>query len=195
MTVKISSIGLRGLEGYRVQVEVKEVPGLAAMVIVGLPDASVKEAKERVLASLYSFGCDVLDRKIIVHLSPPERKKHSPMFDLAMAIGILKAKGQIKELISTDDVFLGALSLDGTVQPIDGMLPAVLAAKKLGFKRIYLPYDSTLRFHTSSSSFERFQLCVCADVRRNGSMAARTTCSSIISATNDSRTFSFSIKE
>ncbi len=147
MTVKISSIGLRELEGYRVQVEVQEVPGLAAMVIVGLPDASVKEAKERVLASLYSFGCDVLDRKTIVHLSPPERKKHSTMFDLAMAIGILKAKGQLKEPISPDEAFLGALSLDGTVQPVDGMLPAVLAAKKLGFQRIYLPYDSTLPLH------------------------------------------------
>jgi magnesium chelatase family protein len=141
------SVGLKGLEGYRVQVEVQEVPGVTAMVIVGLPDASVKEAKERVSAALYSFGIDFLDKKIIIHLSPPERKKHSPMFDLAMAIGILKSKGHIKDSISPDEAFLGALSLDGTVQPVDGMLPAVLAAKKLGFKRIYLPYDSTLPLH------------------------------------------------
>jgi magnesium chelatase family protein len=68
------SVGLKGLEGYRVQVEVQEVPGVTAMVIVGLPDASVKEAKERVSAALYSFGIDFLDKKIIIHLSPPERK-------------------------------------------------------------------------------------------------------------------------
>uniref|UniRef100_C5D941 Mg chelatase, subunit ChlI n=2 Tax=Bacillales TaxID=1385 RepID=C5D941_GEOSW len=147
MTVKILSIGLRGLEGYRVQVEVQEVPGIAAMVIVGLPDASVKEAKERVLASLYAFGCDFFDKRLVVHLSPPERKKHSPMFDLAMAIGILKAMGKLTAPVSPDAAFLGSLSLDGAIQPVDGMLPAILAAKKLGFQKVYLPYDSTLPLH------------------------------------------------
>ncbi|QHN50601.1 ATP-binding protein [Geobacillus stearothermophilus] len=147
MTVKILSIGLRGLEGYRVQVEVQEVPGIAAMVIVGLPDASVKEAKERVLASLYAFGCDFFDKRLVVHLSPPERKKHSPMFDLAMAIGILKAMGKLTAPVSPDAAFLGSLSLDGAIQPVDGMLPAILAAKKLGFQKVYLPYDPTLPLH------------------------------------------------
>ncbi|OKO87721.1 MG(2+) CHELATASE FAMILY PROTEIN / ComM-related protein [Geobacillus proteiniphilus] len=147
MTVKILSIGLRGLEGYRVQVEVQEVPGIAAMVIVGLPDASVKEAKERVLASLYAFGCDFFDKRLVVHLSPPERKKHSPMFDLAMAIGILKAMGRLTAPVSPDVAFLGSLSLDGAIQPVDGMLPAILAAKKLGFQKVYLPYDPTLPLH------------------------------------------------
>ncbi|WP_143414836.1 YifB family Mg chelatase-like AAA ATPase [Geobacillus sp. E263] len=147
MTVKILSIGLRGLEGYRVQVEVQEVPGIATMVIVGLPDASVKEAKERVLASLYAFGCDFFDKRLVVHLSPPERKKHSPMFDLAMAIGILKAMGKLTAPVSPDAAFLGSLSLDGAIQPVDGMLPAILAAKKLGFQKVYLPYDSTLPLH------------------------------------------------
>jgi magnesium chelatase family protein len=147
LTVKVLSVGLKGLEGYRVQVEVQEMPGIASMVIVGLPDASVKEAKERVSASLYSLGCDFFDKKIIIHLSPSERKKNSPMFDLAMAVAILRAKGQIKEPISTEEAFIGALSLDGTVQPVDVMLPAVLAAKKLGFKRVYLPHDSTIPLH------------------------------------------------
>lgn len=82
------------------------------MVIVRLPDASVKEAKERVLASLYAFGCDFFDKRLVVHLSPPERKKHSPMFDLAMAIGILKAMGKLTAPASSDAAFLGSLSLD-----------------------------------------------------------------------------------
>lgn len=72
----------------------------------------VKEAKERVLASLYAFGCDVFDKRLVVHLSPPERKKHSPMFDLAMAIGILKAIGKLTAPVSSDAAFLGSLSLD-----------------------------------------------------------------------------------
>jgi magnesium chelatase family protein len=149
-------VGLKGLEGYRVQVEVQEMPGIASMVIVGLPDASVKEAKERVSASLYSLGCDFFDKKIIIHLSPSERKKNSPMYDLAMAVAILKAKGQIKEPISTEEAFIGALSLDGTVQPVDGMLPAVLAAKSSVLKVYISPM-----INNSSSLFERFKLCLC----------------------------------
>lgn len=72
--MKVCSIGLRGMEGYRVQVEVKELPGMPSVVIVGLPDTSVKEAKERVIAALHAFGCDVMNQKLVIHLSPPERK-------------------------------------------------------------------------------------------------------------------------
>jgi hypothetical protein len=72
MTVNVSSIGLKGLEGYRVQVQVRISPGKESMVIVGLPDASVKESRERVLAALSHFGEDVTDQKVVVNLSPPE---------------------------------------------------------------------------------------------------------------------------
>ena len=96
MTVKISSIGLKGLEGYRVQVEVQVSKGKESMVIVGLPDASVKESKERVLSTVRTQKCDVSDQKIVVNLSPSEQKKNAPFFDLAMALGILKEKGECK---------------------------------------------------------------------------------------------------
>ena len=141
MTVKVSSIGLKGLEGYRVQVEVQVSEGKESMVIVGLPDASVKESKERVLSAVHTLDCDVTDQKIVVNLSPSEQKKNGPFFDLAMAIGILKERGELKEKIPEDSVFIGALSLDGTVEKVEGMLPALMAAKSLGFKRVYLPYD------------------------------------------------------
>lgn len=144
--MKVCSIGLRGMEGYRVQVEVKELPGMPSVVIVGLPDTSVKEAKERVIAALHAFGCDVMNQKLVIHLSPPERKKQSPMFDLAMAIGILKVKGKLEQPIPSHIAFLGSLSLDGTIQSVDGMLPAILAAKKLGFQQVYAPYDPTFPF-------------------------------------------------
>lgn len=144
MTVKISSIGLKGLEGYRVQVQVQVSKGKESMVIVGLPDISVKESKERVLSTVHTLACDVTDQKIVVNLSPSEQKKNGPFFDLAMAIGVLKEIGELKGKIPEDAVFIGALSLDGTVEKVEGMLPALIAAKSLGFKKVYLPYDPLL---------------------------------------------------
>lgn len=141
MTVKICSIGLKGLEGYCVQVQVQVTEGKESMVIVGLPDTSVKESKERVLSAVHTFGCDLSEQKVVVNLSPSEQKKNGPFFDLAMAIGILKEKDECKSEIPKDTVFIGALALDGTVEKIEGMLPALIAAKKLGFKKAYLPYD------------------------------------------------------
>lgn len=141
MTVKISSIGLKGLEGYRIQVEVQITPGMESMVIVGLPDASVKESKERVLSVIRTLGCKGADKKIVVNLSPSEQKKNGPMFDLAIAVGILKETNHMKENVPPDTAFIGALSLDGTVMKMEGMLPALIAAEGLGFKRVFLPYD------------------------------------------------------
>ncbi|KMY51909.1 magnesium chelatase domain-containing protein [Peribacillus loiseleuriae] len=80
MTVKISSIGLKGLEGYRMQVEVQIMPGPESMIIVGLPDASVKESKERVLSAIRTLDCDRANQKIVVNLSPSEQKKNGPLF-------------------------------------------------------------------------------------------------------------------
>lgn len=144
LTVKVSSIGLKGLEGYWVQVQVHVSHGPASMVIVGLPDASVKESKERVLSAIRTLNCNVTNQKIVVNLSPSEQKKNGPLFDLAIAIGILKEAGQLKEEIPEDCAFLGALSLDGTIEKVDGMLPALIAAKSLGFKQIFIPYDPLL---------------------------------------------------
>ena len=86
MTVKIPSIGLKGLEGYHVQVQVQVVEGKESMVIVGLPDTSVKESKERVLSAMYSLDCDMTEQKVVVNLSPSEQKKNSTFFDLAQAL-------------------------------------------------------------------------------------------------------------
>ncbi|MFK2825561.1 YifB family Mg chelatase-like AAA ATPase [Bacillus sp. B190/17] len=144
MTVKVSSIGLKGLEGYRVQVEVQVSQGTESMVIVGLPDASVKESKERVLSAVRTLDGDVTDQKIVVNLSPSEQKKNGPLFDLAMAIGLLKELDHLKEEIPQDAAFIGALSLDGTVEKVEGMLPALIAAKALGFKKVYLPLDPVI---------------------------------------------------
>lgn len=82
--------------------------------------------------------CEIPDKRIIINLSPSEQRKNSPLFDLAMAIGIMKQGGFIPHAVPKDAAFLGGLSLDGTVRSIEGMLPAILAAKKEGFKILYL---------------------------------------------------------
>lgn len=139
MATVIPSIGLKGLEGYKVQVEVQLLPGIEGVSIVGLPDASVKESKDRVISALYANGCEVPDKKIVINLSPSEYRKNSPIFDLAMAIGIMKEAGDILEEIPKGAAFLGLLSLDGTIKSVEGIMPAILAAKQEGFNILYLP--------------------------------------------------------
>jgi magnesium chelatase family protein len=144
MSVKVASIGLKGLEGYRVDVEVQVKEGFESIVIVGLPDASVKESKERVTAALHTLGFPLVEKKVIINLSPAEQKKNGPLFDLSIAIGILKSGGFIQDPIPMDAGFIGALSLDGTVHPVEGMIAAILAARKLRLKRLVLPFDPSI---------------------------------------------------
>ncbi|QOY37187.1 YifB family Mg chelatase-like AAA ATPase [Anaerobacillus isosaccharinicus] len=144
MSAKVNSIGLKGLEGYLIQVQVQVVEGVESVSIVGLPDASVKESRERVSAALHCMGHSLVDKKIVVNLSPAEQRKNGPLFDLAIALGLLKAGEFISERIPVDAAFIGTLSLDGSILPVQGMLPAVLAAKRLGMKKLFLPFDPEL---------------------------------------------------
>lgn len=143
MSSKVTSIGLKGLEGYQVRVEVQAIPGTPSIVIVGLPDASVKESKQRITAAFHSYNYMIHHQKLIINLSPPEQKKNGPMFDLPIAIGILVNMQEIRVEIPETTGFIGALSLDGSIHPTKGQLSAVLAAKGLGLKKLYLPYDET----------------------------------------------------
>lgn len=145
MSVVMKSIGLRGMTGYIVHVEVKAINGLGSFTIVGLPDLSVKESKQRVMATLFSLkNSNLHEKKIFVNLSPSEQKKNGPFFDLAMAIGIVIELGLYPINPPVDTAYLGALSLDGTIQPIEGILPALLAAKQLGIKKIICPSHPSL---------------------------------------------------
>jgi magnesium chelatase family protein len=144
MCAKVTSIGLKGMEGYLLNVEVKTFVGNDSIRIVGLPDAAVKESKERILSALRSLGYTVNGQKIIINLSPSEQKKSGPMFDLPMAIGVLLSLNELIIPIPENTGFIGALSLDGGIVPVGGMLPAVLAAKRLGINRLYMPYDENL---------------------------------------------------
>lgn len=115
MTVKVTSVGLKGLEGYHVQVEIRISHATESMVIVGLPDTSVKESREQVLASIAHFDLDVTDKKVVVNLSPPDQNKNGSLFDLAIAVAALKELGEVKREIPLDTAFIGSLSLDGSI--------------------------------------------------------------------------------
>ena len=137
----IKSIALHGLDGYLIDVQVDVSGGLPVWEIVGLPDVSVKEAKERVKTAIKNSGLDFQSKRIIVNLAPADTKKEGSSFDLPIAIGILQASEYIDK---TDEntAFLGELSLDGKLNKINGVLPMCIEAKKLGVKKIILPKDN-----------------------------------------------------
>ncbi|WP_257984455.1 magnesium chelatase domain-containing protein [Neobacillus cucumis] len=133
MWARVTSVGLKGMEGYRVNVEVGTYVGNDSFKIVGLPDAAVKESKERIIAALGSPGYVLHGNRIIINLSPADQKKMGPMFDFPMAIGVLLSLHELEVVIPEDTGFIGALSLSGAVQPVEGMLPAILGLhEKLG---------------------------------------------------------------
>ena len=142
----VKSMSLSGLDGYLVSVEVDISSGIPCFDIVGLPDASIRESKERVQTAIRNSGIQILSKKIIINLAPANKRKEGSIFDLPMAIGILIATNSItgKKLGSILDntVFIGELSLDGNLNPISGVLPICIEAKKLGIKRIVLPFSN-----------------------------------------------------
>ena len=141
------SISLHGLDGFLVSIEVDISLGMPCFEIVGLPDTSVKESKERVKTAIRNSNVEFLSRKIIVNLAPANTRKEGSNFDLAIAVGILIANENIANpnLNKTlkDTIFIGELSLNGTIEKIDGILPMCIEAKKLGIKRIILPKENS----------------------------------------------------
>ena len=141
MIAKIQSYALSGLKGIPISIEVDVNNGLPALDIVGLGDAAIKEAKERVRSAIKNSGRTVPTRKITVNLAPADVKKEGSSFDLSLAIGILKATGQLVAEVG-DTVFLGELSLDGSLRRINGVLPTVIAAATDGLKKFIIPKDN-----------------------------------------------------
>lgn len=138
----IKSYGLTGINGFNVNVEVDINQGLPSYDIVGLVGTSTKESKERVRSAIKNSGFNYPILKIIVNLAPAHIKKEGPLYDLAIAVGILSATDQIKVEKTTDYIFLGELSLDGAVKKINGLLPILITARKDGFKKIIIPKEN-----------------------------------------------------
>lgn len=137
------SMALQGLNGYLVSIQVDISNGMPDFQIVGLPDTSVKESKERVKTAIRNSDIEFLSRRIVVNLSPANTKKEGSMFDLPIAIGILIASKNIKssnlKQVIQETIFIGELSLNGNIEKIKGILPICIEAQKLGIKRIILP--------------------------------------------------------
>jgi magnesium chelatase family protein len=139
---KVYSAAVMGMDGYKVEVEVDTARGLPSFDLIGLPDSALREAKERVKAALKNSGCQVPTRRITVNLAPADRKKEGSAFDLPIAVGILIASEQIGSQDLADILFLGELSLDGSLRPIAGVLPMVMDWEKQGGRRVFLPAEN-----------------------------------------------------
>ena len=134
------SMSVVGIEGHLVDVETYAGAGLVAFTLVGLLDTSVREARDRVRAAFESCGLDVLDQRITVNLSPAGIPKSGSVFDLAIASSIALATGLVLPRAFEDSVIVGELALDGSIQPVRGVLPAVLSARSLGVRRVIVPF-------------------------------------------------------
>jgi magnesium chelatase family protein len=139
---KVLSSAVIGIDAFLVEVEVDIVPGLPNFTTVGLPEAAVKESKERVKAAIKNSGYEFPDDRITVNLAPAHIKKEGTGFDLPIALGILCATGTVAHQALGNFLFLGELSLDGRIKPVCGSLSMALAAKKAGYGCILVPYPN-----------------------------------------------------
>ena len=137
----VRSLGLSGIDGYEVQVECYISNGLPSFDVVGLPDAAVKEARDRVRAAVRNCGFKFPVSRITLNLAPAGTKKSGTMYDLPILLGILCASDLLK-LPQKRAAFLGELSLEGTLRPVPGVLSMALAAKAAGIEELYVPAEN-----------------------------------------------------
>jgi magnesium chelatase family protein len=133
---RTSSVALVGVTGHVVEVEVDIANGLVGMILVGLPDTALREARDRIRAAIVNSGEQWPQRKITVGLSPASLPKRGSWFDLAIAIALLTAAGRVPRAASEGLMFFGELGLDGRLRPVRGVLPAVAAAAEAGFAKV-----------------------------------------------------------
>lgn len=140
MLSNVKSVYLNGLEGYTVQVQVDVSGGIPEFNIVGLPDTSIKESKERVSTAIKNSGLEFESKKIVVNLAPADMRKEGSSLDLSIAVGILISTKQLKSKKNLSRIaFVGELSLDGSINSVKGILPICIEAKKIGFEEIIIP--------------------------------------------------------
>lgn len=138
MVEKVYSMGLYGMEAFAVEAEADLARGLPAFDVVGLPDAAVREARDRVRAALKNTGFQFPVSRITVNLAPADKRKEGTLYDLPILVALLRASGQLDANLD-DSVFIGELSLSGEVRPVRGVLAMAVHAKEAGFRRFYVP--------------------------------------------------------
>lgn len=155
MLANVCTGAIKGIEGFAVSVEVDIAPGMPTLAVVGLPDAEVRESKERVVAAVRNSGFDFPTKRITVNLSPAELRKSGTQFDLPIALGILAASEQLSPDATAkikDLLVLGELALDGSLRPCAGVLPMLISCKKLG-KTAVIPPQNVLEGQVSGAPF------------------------------------------
>lgn len=139
MYAKLYSSSVLGIDGYIVEVEVDISNGLPVFDLVGLPDSAVRESRERVRAAVKNSDCQFPLQRITTNLAPADLKKEGSSFDLAIAVGVLIASGQVAGEGMEKTLLIGELALDGMLRPLAGVLSMVMAGVAGGFNRVILP--------------------------------------------------------
>jgi magnesium chelatase family protein len=142
MLARVWSASIIGIDAVKVGVEVDVSGGLPGIVVLGLPDSAIQESKERVKATLKNAGFAFPMRKIVINLTPADLRKEGPAFDLPISLGILASSEQVKADLLGDFLFLGEVSLDGSLRPVAGVLPIAATAQKMGITGLVVPADN-----------------------------------------------------
>ncbi len=142
MLARVWSATILGIDATQVGVEVDVSGGMPGITLVGLPDTAVQESRERVKAAIKNAGYAFPMRKIVINLTPADLRKEGPIFDLPISIGILAASEQVDPQLLGDHLFLGEVSLDGSLRPVSGVLPIAAAAQNLGMIGIVVPKEN-----------------------------------------------------
>ena len=137
-------MSLVGIQGYLINIQVDVSSGMPAWDVVGLPDTSIRESKQRVKTALKNIGYDIPSRKIVINLAPANIKKEGSFFDLPISLGILCDFQAIENDCFEDYFIVGELSLDGEINKINGVLPMCIEALRLGIKKAIVPYENRL---------------------------------------------------
>lgn len=141
MFASVNSLGLHGIDGFAVKTEADISQGLPSFELVGLPDAAVRESRDRVRAVIKNAGFTYPVSRVTVNLAPADVKKEGPVYDLPLFVALLTASGQLKADLK-NKAFIGELSLGGEIRPVRGVLPMAIAAKEAGFTELFVPKEN-----------------------------------------------------
>ena len=164
------SVGLIGLKAFIIQIQAFVSPGLPYFSIIGLPDTSLSEARERVKSACQASGAKWPETRVTVNLSPASMPKRGSSHDLAIAASVLSASGTIPHDCLNDTVVLGEVNLDGTVLPINGLLPILLHARDQGVCKVIVPHanlDECKNVHLYSFVVATENSCKSVFIRNN----------------------------
>ena len=150
----INSLGCLGIDAYGVKVEADTDENLPGFDVVGLPDASVKESRDRVRAAVHNCGFEFPPSRVTINLAPADIRKEGPMYDLPIFMAVLRVTRQL-EYVPEGSSFIGELSLSGEVRPVKGVLAMAIEARDLGYKSLFIPRANAAKGGGNCRSYHR----------------------------------------